>query len=79
MKKKMVIVGGSAGARIAAEIFTETYREILYLETYAKDINVGITVGKKIPDGLDFLKRDKIDYFIATGDNKLRKENFDER
>lgn len=76
MKKTVVIVGGSAGARICEEIFKELYDSILFLETYAKDIPQEKLVADKIGDGINFLKDDLVDYFIATGDNKLRFENY---
>jgi acetyltransferase EpsM len=76
MKKQIVIVGGAAGAKIAAEIFAFKYDKILYLETYAEGINKASIIGAKIKDGIAFLKKPGVDYFIATGDNHQREENF---
>lgn len=73
--KTVVIVGGSAGALIASEIFSSKYKKVLFLETYANIENKKI-IGDKIIDGLDFLKKRNVDYFIATGDNKQRKKNY---
>jgi acetyltransferase EpsM len=77
MKKQIVIVGGDAGAKIAAEIFAFKYDNIFYLETYAKGIAKNKIIGGKIRDSIAFLRKLGTDYFIATGDNKQRKENFD--
>lgn len=77
MNKTIVIVGGSAGADISGEIFSKQYEKILYLETYSKRIEKNLIIANKITDGLDYLKDKSYDYFIATGDNMLRKKNFD--
>lgn len=74
--RTVVIVGGSAGANICEEIFQEIYGRVLFLETYAKNIPEEKLVADKISDGLNFLKDDLVDYFIATGDNKQRFDNF---
>lgn len=77
MKKQIVIVGGSAGALIASEIFEGQYAKILYLEPYTTHIANEQIIGKKIEEGISFLQDKDTDYFIATGDNQQRKENFD--
>lgn len=75
--KTVVIVGGAAGALIAFEIFKRQYKKVVFLETYAEGIQSKLIIGKKIKDGLDFIGRKNVDYFIATGDNKQRKENYE--
>lgn len=76
MKKTIVIVGGNAGAVISSEIFRTQYKEILYLETYSLHINQSKVIGNQISDGLIFLNKKDVDYFIATGDNNQREINF---
>jgi sugar O-acyltransferase (sialic acid O-acetyltransferase NeuD family) len=78
MKKHVVIVGGSPGARIAAEIFVEQYDSVLFLEPYFGTIPKTKILAKKIVDGINFLKAKNVDYFIATGDNRMRKKNYDQ-
>lgn len=73
--KKVVIIGGSAGAEIAAEIFSTQYAEISFIETYSPRVDSKNILVGKIKDGIDFLR--DFDYFIATGDNYQRKEHFD--
>lgn len=77
MKKTIVIVGGSAGALIAAEIFSLSYAKVYYLETYSHEVKIKDVIAKKIGEGITFLKQKNVDYFIATGDNRQRKQNFD--
>ncbi len=76
MKKTVVIVGGSAGARIVEEIFSNLYSEIVFLETYANGIDSKKIIGKSIIDGIEILNKDSVDYFIATGDNLKRMQNY---
>lgn len=77
MKKRIIIVGGSAGALISAEIFTRSYKEIRFLETYAHGVPEKHVLGKNLADGIDALSRKGTDYFIATGDNRMRKDHVD--
>lgn len=77
MNKIIVIVGGSAGALIASEIFKFSYEDVFFLETYSKDITNDLIIGDKILDGINFLEKKDVDYFIATGSNQQRKDNFE--
>lgn len=77
MNKIIVIVGGSAGASIASEIFKLSYEKVFFLETYSKNINKELIIGDKILDGINFLDKKDVDYFIATGSNQQRKDNFE--
>lgn len=77
MSNTVVIIGGSAGADIAAEIFSSQYENIKYIETYSERVKNEDIIAKKISDGLEYLRGD-VDYFIATGDNKQRKDNYDQ-
>jgi len=77
MNQSIVIVGGAAGAQIASEIFFLRYKKIFFLETYSKHVKPDLIIGDKIIDGIGFLNEEDVDYFIATGDNQQRKENFD--
>jgi acetyltransferase EpsM len=74
-KKIIAIVGGSAGSLIAKSIYENSYNysEIVFVESYAKNL---VSKFEKITDAIDFLKKDNVDYFIATGDNNQRKENY---
>lgn len=72
---RVIIVGGSAGAEIAAEIFNGQYDEVMFIETFSERIEKKHILAEKVADGINFLKES--DYFIATGDNHQRKEHFD--
>lgn len=75
--KTVLIIGGDSGAKISAEIFEMQNYDVLFLETYAKEIDESKIVAKKISEGTGFLEKKKVDYFIATGDNEQRRENFE--
>lgn len=75
--KKIIIVGGNAGALIAAEIFSEQYKEVLFIETYSKEIPKKKVLAQEIKHGLKILADKRVDYFIATGDNDQRKNNYE--
>ena len=77
LNKTIVIIGGSAGSDICSEILSVQYKRILFLETYSQRISENRIIGKKIKDGISFLSKKNVDYFIATGDNDQRKENFE--
>lgn len=72
---KIIIVGGNAGAKIAAEIFKMNFPhcEIVYAETYldSEKENQLVDDYKKVPD---LLREGGYEYFIATGDNFQRAE-----
>ena len=70
----IVIVGGKAGAKIAAEIFSlQGFRNILFAETYWEDKKETQLTDdfKQVPQ---IIKDYNFDYFIATGNNNLRSE-----
>ena len=77
-KHVVVVIGGSAGARIATEIFRTRYsQEVFILETFAKNDSWGSTKPPRlllgtIDDNVLFLKQKNVHYFVATGDNHLR-------
>jgi acetyltransferase EpsM len=75
--KTIVIVGGAAGALIASEIFSSQYKKVMFLETYAENIPSNKIIADKIKNGLDFINKKNVDYFIATGDNDQRKQNYE--
>jgi len=67
----IVIIGGKAGAKIASQIFSQKDK-IGYIETYldkAKDEQLF----SKLDDGLEYLKKWNVKYFVATGDNLIRR------
>jgi sugar O-acyltransferase (sialic acid O-acetyltransferase NeuD family) len=70
----IVIVGGKAGAKIAAEIFLlQGVKNILFAETYWDEKKESQLTNdyKNVPQ---IIKDNDYDYFIATGDNNLRAE-----
>ena len=77
LHKDIVIIGGSAGALIAEEIFEKQFERIFFLETYSNLIDKRRIIADKIIKGIDFLRKREVDYFIATGDNKQRQKNFE--
>lgn len=64
-----VIIGGKAGAKIATELFDG---DIKYVETYW-DIKKKEQLFENYQDSVEFLKQENVDYFVATGDNEMRK------
>lgn len=74
---KIIIVGGNAGAKIAAEIFEINFpdSQIFYAETYLdkEKENQLVDDYKKVPE---LLREGGYEYFIATGDNFQRAEIF---
>jgi acetyltransferase EpsM len=75
--KSIIIVGGSAGAKIATNIFNQTHPHhvIYYVECYCKDITHNILYST-IEKSLEHLILPNVEYFIATGDNEMRKEHY---
>ena len=70
----IVIVGGKAGAKIAAEIFSlQGIKNILFAETYWEEKKETQLTDdyKQVPQ---IIKDNDYAYFIATGDNNLRSE-----
>jgi acetyltransferase EpsM len=75
--KSIIIVGGSAGAKIATNIFnlTHPHHNIYYVECFCKDITHNILY-QTIDKALDHLTLPDVEYFIATGDNEMRKKHY---
>ncbi len=75
--KSIIIVGGSAGAKIATNIFNQTHphHNIYYVECYCKDITHN-RLYPTIDKALEHLSLPNVEYFIATGDNEMRKEHY---
>ena len=76
--KSILIVGGSAGAKIATNIFklTHPHHVLYYIECFADEIQIN-RLYSTVEKSLDYLKKTNVDYFIATGDNILRKKHYD--
>jgi sugar O-acyltransferase (sialic acid O-acetyltransferase NeuD family) len=76
--KSIFIIGGSAGAKIATDIFNQTHPHhiLYYVECFCEDIVLN-RLYSTIDKALDHLLLPNIDYFIATGDNKMRKEHYE--
>jgi acetyltransferase EpsM len=76
--KSILIVGGAAGAKIATNIFklTHPHHVIYYVECYAKEIQTN-RLYPTVARALDHIKSPNVEYFIATGDNDLRKTHYE--
>jgi len=76
--KLIFIIGGSAGAKIATNIFklTHPHHTLYYVECFADEIQIN-RLYSTVEKSLDHLKGANIDYFIATGDNLLRKKHYE--
>lgn len=66
----VIIVGGAAGAKIATEIFQGN--SIGYVETFWKEKQPH-QIHEKMEDAIDLLKEKDTEYFVATGENTMRK------
>lgn len=75
--ESIYIIGGSSGAKIAKSIFEITNPNITlyYVECYSNDI-ISNKLYDNVNDSLEDLKSPNIGYFIATGDNQIRKEHY---
>jgi acetyltransferase EpsM len=78
MSKSILIVGGSSGAKIATNIFkmTHPHHVLYYAECFADEIQIN-RLYSTVEKSLDYLKKTNVDYFIATGDNILRKKHYE--
>lgn len=76
--KSIFIVGGSAGAKIATNIFSQTHPDYLlyYVECFSDEITNNI-IYSTIDKALDHLMSPDTQYFIATGNNKMRQEHYE--
>ena len=76
--KSILIVGGSAGAKIATNIFKMTHRHhvLYYIECFADEIQIN-RLYPTVEKSLEYLNKTNVDYFIATGDNILRKKHYE--
>jgi acetyltransferase EpsM len=76
--KSIFIIGGSAGAKIATNIFklTHPHHILYYVECFADEIQIN-RLYSTVEKSLEHLKSPNIDYFIATGDNTLRKKHYE--
>ena len=73
----LFIVGGSAGAKIATNIFKMTHpnHSLYYVECFSEDIHQN-KIYSTLDESLDFIKNNNVDYFIATGDNMMRRSHY---
>lgn len=78
MKNNLIIVGGKAGSEICYNIFKENknYNKIFFLENFSNNLPNDLILLGNIEDNVGILLESNVDYFIATGDNKVRYENF---
>lgn len=76
--KSILIIGGAAGARIATNIFRKThpYSLLYYVECFAEEIILN-RLYSTVEKSLEHIKQTDVDYFIATGDNKLRRKHYE--
>jgi sugar O-acyltransferase (sialic acid O-acetyltransferase NeuD family) len=72
------IIGGSAGAKIATNIFKKThpFHILYYVECFAEEIIIN-RLYPTVEKSLDHIKNINVDYFIATGDNEMRKKHYE--
>lgn len=77
-QKKIVIIGGNAGAKIATHIFTQTHPScsIEYVECFCEEIKSNI-IYDSLNESLEYLKKQNVEYFIATGDNNQRRNHYE--
>ncbi|CAM8349887.1 hypothetical protein [Candidatus Methylopumilus universalis] len=73
-KKKLIIVGGAAGADIVFNIMKNYYEDILFCDSYSKKADANKLI--KFEEFSNLVREDAVDYFIATGDNFRRSENY---
>ena len=71
--KSILIVGGSAGAKIATNIFklTHPHHVLYYVECFADEIQIN-RLYPTVEKSLDHINTSNVDYFIATGDNLIK-------
>jgi acetyltransferase EpsM len=76
--KTIFIIGGNAGAKIATNIFGITHPNhgLCYVECFCNEITTN-RLFRTVEESLDTLKDENIEYFIATGDNELRKKHYE--
>jgi len=76
--RTIFIVGGNAGAKIATNIFKMTHPNhgLCYVECFCDEITTN-RLFRTVEESLDTLKDENIEYFIATGDNELRKKHYE--
>jgi acetyltransferase EpsM len=76
--KSIFIVGGSAGAKIATNIFklTHPHHVLYYIECFADEIQIN-RLYSTVEKSLEHIKNANVDYFIATGDNSLRQKHYE--
>jgi acetyltransferase EpsM len=76
--KSIFIIGGSAGAKIATNIFKSTHPHhvLYYVECFSDEIQIN-RLYSTVEKSLEHIKSPNIDYFIATGDNLLRKKHYE--
>lgn len=76
-QKSIFIIGGSAGAKIVTNIFNQThqYHTIYYVECFSDEI-INNRIYSTIDKSLGHLMLPNVYYFIATGDNLMRKSHY---
>ena len=77
--KSILIVGGASGAKIATNIFklTHPHHVIYYVECFADEIQIN-RLYSTVEKSLEYINKSNVDYFIATGDNLMRKKHYDQ-
>jgi acetyltransferase EpsM len=76
----IIIIGGNAGSRLAYEIFTLCNYNILgFIDNYTKNNQWGFikpNILGNIDDkqNIKLLQSKEVEYFVATGDNQIRKD-----
>ena len=80
MEKEVVIIGGAAGSKIAYDIFELSNLKVLgFMNNFVNkndwcDIPKNILGDFSTKSNQKILNRSNVDYFVGTGDNKLRED-----
>jgi len=81
VKEGVVIVGGKAGSKIAYDIFRLRGISVLgFMDNYVEsqdwgDIDPVLLGSSEEPENIGFIRQTGVDYFVATGDNEMRRAN----
>lgn len=81
--RKVYIVGGQAGAKIAFDIVTQCGDEVLgFIDNFVKPgqwsgIEPLVLGSLDSPENMALLRQESVDYFVATGDNRVREQTTD--
>ena len=84
MNNEIVIIGGAAGSKIVYEIFELSQKKVIgFMNNFVKEKDWANIPKKNLGNfntekNKEILNTSNVDYFVATGDNKMREEVVDE-